>query len=101
MAPGWVETTSRPAAARAMASWNAAIGTGGGATHVVGIGDVATHDHDAQRSKRCGVCRRTSQSTDSVAALDQMLADVGTGEASSARDEDGLTHAVVCRGVSV
>ena len=60
------------------------------ATHVVGVGDVALDQLDADGSE----CRRlvgvADERPDIVAALDELLADVGAGEAGSAGDEDGI-----------
>ncbi len=76
------------------------VGTGGGPADVVGIGDVAGHDLDPQGDKGRGVGCRAGQGPDTVAPLDQELADVGAGQPGGAGDEDRLAHAGACSAAS-
>ncbi len=61
--------------------------------HRLGVGHVAGHHLDAERSQRRGIRRLPGQSPDTVAPFHQELADVGAGQAGGARHEDGLAHA--------
>ncbi len=63
---------------------------------VVGGGDVAGHDLGTQGDEGLRVSRRAGEGAHPVAPLHQELADVGTGQAGRAGDEDGLAHVESC-----
>jgi len=75
---------------------NRRISAGGGATDIIGIGDVASAYLDPQGDKWLHVGRWASQGTHGVAALDQEFADVGAGQSGGTGDENRLTHADTC-----
>jgi hypothetical protein len=68
------------------------LGAPGGAKHIVGVADVALDQFDPDIRQRRGVVRVADQRADAVAALDQLLADIGTGLSGGAGDEDRAGH---------
>ncbi len=59
---------------------NRRISAGGGATDIIGIGDVAFAYLDPQGDKWLHVGRWASEGAHVVAPLDQQFADVGAGQ---------------------
>jgi hypothetical protein len=67
---------------------------------IIGIGDVTGDDLDPEGRQRIGVRTRAGEGPHGVAPLDQELADIGSGQAGGAGDEDRLAHAGACSAAS-